>query len=205
VNREAQPWRASTRQKSIAPFGGHRRRGAGPPLRGEGQQGFTGGPDRPEPSSSIFEFSGKKTRKYRKIWRSTYELFFIRSSEKNSCDSQKKIFFASRKIFFRKNKIFFCFFKIFSKKIEKIAKNTKKWVFSKSAPWREFRVSGAVFLWKGGTLSIYLGGGVTPIFRSILRIRTPFFGGLFLTLFFEFFLEKKIFFGQKIFFETKKN
>ncbi len=121
-------------------------------------------------------------------------LLLFSQSKKNS----HEIFFSTEK------EKFFRFWKFFSKKIEKKWKKPKKSTFSENAPWREFRVSGAVFLWKGGTLSIYLGGGVTPIFRSILRIGTPFFGGLFLTLFFEFFLEKKIFSGQKIFFELKK-
>lgn len=106
--------------------------------------------------------------------------------------------------FFPRKKIFYFFLQKFFENFEKNAKKPKKSTFLENAKLREFRVSGAVFLWKGGTLSIYLGGGVTPIFRSILRIGTPFFGGLFLTLFFEFFLEKKIFSGQKIFFVMKK-
>lgn len=94
-------------------------------------------------------------------------------------------------------------FHIFSKNFIIFRKNTKKQLFPKTAEMHEFRWRGAVFSWKGGTFSIYLGGGGYPLFSEYTKDRGSFLDPLFLGV---FFLKKteKFFFEKKNFLKNKK-
>ncbi len=151
---------------ATAPFGGSCRRGEEKTLlRRETFLGFTGVFSTLRRPSSTFEFSGQKTRKYRKVWRVDLWTFFIRSSEKNSCSSfhnRKKI--RMRFFFRRKKKNFFGFENFFRKKSKKSEKNRKNRLFPKTPHDANFAWVVPFFCEKVGPWASIWGGGLPPFF-----------------------------------------
>jgi hypothetical protein len=192
---------ASTEHRLDPRAGVRRRRGPGnfPGFHWSG--GLFRPPSRP---SSTFEFSGQKTRKYRKVWRVDLWTKFIRSSENFSCSffsQQKKI--RMRFFFCGKKNFFFFFHKIFRKFRKKVKKTEKIDFFRKRQTTRISREWCRFFV-KRWDLEHLFGGGGYPHFSEYTKDRDPLFWGSFFDPFFRVFSRKKNIFGSKNFFRDEK-